>query len=319
MLKTTVSQDQTSVVAAGGRMDVEIGSLRLKNPVMTASGTFGYGEEYAPYVDLNCLGAIVVKGLSWKPRSGNPSPRIIETPAGMLNAIGLQNIGVKKFIAKKLPFLRNYDIAVVANVYGETVDEYLRVSELLTAVPGVHALEINVSCPNVKKGGVAFGTDPDMVAEVTGRVRGITGLPLIVKLTPNVTDITVMAAAAEAAGADGISLINTLTGMSVDVKRRTPHLKNVTGGLSGPAIKPVALRMVWQVAQAVQIPVIGIGGIMNAADALEFIIAGATAIQVGTANFVNPKATLEILSGIRAYMDRHKFENIRDLVGTLHT
>ncbi len=318
MLKTTVSQDQTSVVAAGGRMDVEIGSLRLKNPVMTASGTFGYGEEYAPYVDLNCLGAIVVKGLSWKPRSGNPSPRIIETPAGMLNAIGLQNIGVKKFIAKKLPFLRNYDIAVVANVYGETVDEYLRVSELLTAVPGVHALEINVSCPNVKKGGVAFGTDPDMVAEVTGRVRGITGLPLIVKLTPNVTDITVMAAAAEAAGADGISLINTLTGMSVDVKRRTPHLKNVTGGLSGPAIKPVALRMVWQVAQAVQIPVIGIGGIMNAADALEFIIAGATAIQVGTANFVNPKATLEILSGIRAYMDRHKFENIRDLVGALH-
>jgi len=299
-------------------MDVEIGSLRLKNPVMTASGTFGYGEEYAPYVDLNCLGAIVVKGLSWKPRSGNPSPRIIETPAGMLNAIGLQNIGVKKFIAKKLPFLRNYDIAVVANVYGETVDEYLRVSELLTAVPGVHALEINVSCPNVKKGGVAFGTDPDMVAEVTGRVRGITGLPLIVKLTPNVTDITVMAAAAEAAGADGISLINTLTGMSVDVKRRTPHLKNVTGGLSGPAIKPVALRMVWQVAQAVQIPVIGIGGIMNAADALEFIIAGATAIQVGTANFVNPKATLEILSGIRAYMDRHKFENIRDLVGALH-
>ena len=299
-------------------MDVEIGSLRLKNPVMTASGTFGYGEEYAPYVDLNCLGAIVVKGLSWKPRSGNPSPRIIETPAGMLNAIGLQNIGVKKFIAKKLPFLRNYDIAVVANVYGETVDEYLRVSELLTAVPGVHALEINVSCPNVKKGGVAFGTDPDMVADVSGRVRGITDLPLIVKLSPNVTDITVMAAAAEAAGADGISLINTLTGMSVDVKRRTPHLKNVTGGLSGPAIKPVALRMVWQVAQAVQIPVIGIGGIMNAADALEFIIAGATAIQVGTANFVNPKATLEILSGIRAYMDRHKFENIRDLVGALH-
>jgi len=318
MLKTTVSQDQTSVVAAGGRMDVEIGSLRLKNPVMTASGTFGYGEEYAPYVDLNCLGAIVVKGLSWKPRSGNPSPRIIETPAGMLNAIGLQNIGVKKFIAKKLPFLRNYDIAVVANVYGETVDEYLRVSELLTAVPGVHALERSMCPPNVKKGGVAFGTDPDMVAEVTGRVRGITGLPLIVKLTPNVTDITVMAAAAEAAGADGISLINTLTGMSVDVKRRTPHLKNVTGGLSGPAIKPVALRMVWQVAQAVQIPVIGIGGIMNAADALEFIIAGATAIQVGTANFVNPKATLEILSGIRAYMDRHKFENIRDLVGALH-
>ena len=299
-------------------MDVEIGSLRLKNPVMTASGTFGYGEEYAPYVDLNSLGAIVVKGLSWKARSGNPSPRIMETPAGMLNAIGLQNIGVKNFINKKLPFLRNFDIAVIANVYGETVEEYLRVSELLTAAPGVHALEINVSCPNVKKGGVAFGTDPDMVADVTGRVRGITDLPLIVKLSPNVTDITVMAAAAEAAGADGVSLINTLTGMSVDVERRIPHLQNITGGLSGPAIKPVALRMVWQAARTVNIPIIGVGGIMTAADALEFIIAGATAIQVGTANFINPKATMEILAGIRAYMDRHKV-NIRELVGTLHT
>ena len=299
-------------------MDVEIGSLRLKNPVMTASGTFGYGEEYAPYVDLNSLGAIVVKGLSWKARSGNPSPRIMETPAGMLNAIGLQNIGVKNFINKKLPFLRNFDIAVIANVYGETVEEYLRVSELLTAAPGVHALEINVSCPNVKKGGVAFGTDPDMVADVTGRVRGITDLPLIVKLSPNVTDITVMAAAAEAAGADGVSLINTLTGMSVDVERRIPHLHNITGGLSGPAIKPVALRMVWQAARTVNIPIIGVGGIMTAADALEFIIAGATAIQVGTANFINPKATMEILAGIRAYMDRHKV-NIRELVGTLHT
>jgi len=299
-------------------MDVEIGSLRLKNPVMTASGTFGYGEEYAPYVDLNSLGAIVVKGLSWKARSGNPSPRIMETPAGMLNAIGLQNIGVKNFINKKLPFLRNFDIAVIANVYGETVEEYLRVSELLTAAPGVHALEINVSCPNVKKGGVAFGTDPDMVADVTGRVRGITDLPLIVKLSPNVTDITVMAAAAEAAGADGVSLINTLTGMSVDVERRIPHLQNITGGLSGPAIKPVALRMVWQAARTVNIPIIGVGGIMTAADALEFIIAGATAIQVGTANFINPKATMEILAGIRDYMDRHKI-NIRELVGTLHT
>ena len=299
-------------------MDVEIGSLRLKNPVMTASGTFGYGEEYAPYVDLNSLGAIVVKGLSWKARSGNPSPRIMETPAGMLNAIGLQNIGVKNFINKKLPFLRNFDIAVIANVYGETVEEYLRVSELLTAAPGVHALEINVSCPNVKKGGVAFGTDPDMVADVSGRVRGITDLPLIVKLSPNVTDITVMAAAAEAAGADGVSLINTLTGMSVDVERRIPHLQNITGGLSGPAIKPVALRMVWQAARTVNIPIIGVGGIMTAADALEFIIAGATAIQVGTANFINPKATMEILAGIRDYMDRHKI-NIRELVGTLHT
>ncbi|MDI9569783.1 MAG: dihydroorotate dehydrogenase [Pseudomonadota bacterium] len=300
-------------------MGVEIGSLRLKNPVMTASGTFGYGEEYAPYVDLNRLGAIVVKGLSWKPRLGNPPPRIMETPAGMLNAIGLQNIGVKAFISGKLPFLRNFDVAVVANVYGETVEEYLRVCELLTATSGIHALEINVSCPNVKKGGVAFGTDPEMIAEVTGRARGVTDLPLLVKLSPNVTDITAMAAAAESGGADGICLINTLTGMSVDVERRVPHLKNITGGLSGPAIKPVAVRMVWEAARTVKIPVIGIGGIMTAADALEFIIAGATAVQVGTANFVNPKATLEILSGLGAYMNRHGVGSIKELVGSLTT
>ena len=299
------------------KLAVEIGALKLKNPIMTASGTFGYGEEYAPYVDLNRLGAIIVKGLSLTPRRGNPSPRIMETPAGMLNAIGLQNVGVKSFIRDKLPYLRQFDTAIIANVYGETIEDYLRVSEILTAADGVHALEINVSCPNVKKGGVAFGTDPDMVAEVTAGVKGVTDLPVIVKLSPNVTDIAVMAKAAEAAGADAVSLINTITGMSVDVEKRIPHLKNVTGGLSGPAIKPIALRMVWQVASQVQIPVIGIGGIMSAADALEFFIVGARAIQVGTANFVEPRATMSIIEGIEAYMKRHHIVAMGDLVGSL--
>ncbi|HAJ26224.1 MAG TPA: dihydroorotate dehydrogenase [Syntrophus sp. (in: bacteria)] len=300
-----------------GILAVEIGALKLKNPVMTASGTFGYGDEYAPYVDLNRLGAIIVKGLSLKPRHGNPSPRIMETPAGMLNAIGLQNVGVKSFIKNKLPYLRQFDTAIIANVYGETIEEYLRVSEILTAAGGVHALEINVSCPNVKKGGVAFGTDPDMVAEVTMRVKGATDLPVIVKLSPNVTDIAVMAKAAEAAGADAVSLINTITGMSVDVEKKIPHLKNVTGGLSGPAIKPIALRMVWQVATQVNIPVIGVGGIMSAPDALEFLIVGARAIQVGTANFIDPRATMNIIEGIEAYMKRHHVFAMDDLVGSV--
>jgi dihydroorotate dehydrogenase (NAD+) catalytic subunit len=300
-----------------GKLAVAIGTLKLKNPVMTASGTFGYGEEYAPYVDLNRLGAIIVKGLSLKPRSGNPGPRIMETPAGMLNAIGLQNIGVKSFIRNKLPYLRQFDTAIIANVYGETIEEYLRVSEILTAAGGVHALEINVSCPNVKRGGVAFGTDPDMVAEVTNGVKDVTDLPVIVKLSPNVTDICVMAKAAEAAGADAVSLINTITGMSVDVEKRIPHLKNITGGLSGPAIKPVALRMVWQVAGRVRIPVIGVGGIMSPRDALEFFIAGARAIQVGTANFVEPRATMRIIDGIGAYMERHRILDMDNLVGSL--
>jgi dihydroorotate dehydrogenase (NAD+) catalytic subunit len=300
-----------------GKFAVEIGTLKLKNPVMTASGTFGYGKEYAPYVDLSRLGAIIVKGLSLKPRAGNPGPRLMETPAGMLNAIGLQNIGVKSFIRNKLSYLRQFDTAIIANVYGETIEEYLRVSEILTAAGGVHALEINVSCPNVKRGGVAFGTDPDMVAEVTKGVKEVTDLPVIVKLSPNVTDICVMAKAAEAAGADAVSLINTITGMSVDVEKRIPHLKNITGGLSGPAIKPVALRMVWQVAGRVRIPVIGVGGIMSANDALEFFIAGARAIQVGTANFVDPRATMGIIEGIGAYMERHHILDMKTLVGSL--
>ena len=299
------------------RMAVSIGGLRLKNPVMTASGTFGYGDEYAPYVDLNCLGAVVVKGLSLEPRAGNPPPRIMETPCGMLNAVGLQNIGVKAFIREKLPFLRDHDVAVVANIFGESVEEYAAVAELLGRAEGVHALEVNISCPNVKRGGVAFGTDPDMAAEVTQAVKAATGLPVIVKLTPNVTDVAGIAAAVEAAGADAVSLINTLTGMSVDIERRVPHLRNVTGGLSGPAIRPVALRMVWQVARRVSIPVIGLGGIMTARDALEFLIAGARAVQVGTAHFVQPCACEEVLSGIEAYLERHGIEDVNDVIGSL--
>jgi dihydroorotate dehydrogenase (NAD+) catalytic subunit len=295
---------------------VEIKGLTLKNPVMTASGTFGYGEEYSQYFDIGQLGAIVVKGLSLEPRVGNPPPRIVETPAGMLNAIGLQNIGVRAFVAEKLPWLRQYDVPVVANVYGETIDEYRRVCDILSRATGVHALEINISCPNVHKGGVAFGTDPEMAADVTAQVKSVTNLPVIIKLTPNVTDIAVIAQSVEAAGADAVSLINTLTGMSVDVETCRPKLRNRTGGLSGPAIKPVALRMVWQVVQAVKIPVIGIGGIMNAADALEFLIVGARAIQVGTANFTDPLATIRILDGITDYLRRHGLDDVKDLIGS---
>ena len=298
-------------------MTVEIAGIKMKNPVMTASGTFGCGEEYADYVDLNRLGGIVVKGLSLKPRPGNPPPRIMETAGGMLNAVGLQNVGVDVFIEEKLPFLRQYHVAVIANIYGESYTEYAQVAGKLSKAGGVDALEVNVSCPNVKKGGLSFGSDPKAAAEVTRRVRAETHLPVIVKLTPNVTDITVIARAVEEAGADAVSLINTLTGMSIDLKTRTPHLKNITGGLSGPAIKPVALRMVWQVAQRVAIPVIGIGGIMTALDALEFMVAGAKAVQIGTANFINPRATMEIIDGMRRYLQENKMKSINDIVGTL--
>ena len=297
-------------------MAVNLGRLKLNNPVMSASGTFGYGEEYAGYVDLNRLGAVVVKGLSLKPRLGNPPPRIMETASGMLNSIGLQNIGVDAFIEEKLPFLRKYDTAVIANIYGETFDEFKKVAKILSSAKGVHALEVNISCPNVKKGGVCFGTDPKIAARVTSTVKDETGLPVIVKLTPNVTDIAAIAQAVEKAGADIISLINTLTGMSVDLKTRRPHLKNITGGLSGPAIKPVALRMVWQVIQKVSIPVIGIGGIMTAEDALEFLILGAKAVQIGTANFVNPHATLNVIEGIKNYLAANKIRDINEIIGT---
>jgi dihydroorotate dehydrogenase (NAD+) catalytic subunit len=300
-------------------LSVEIGRLRLRNPVMTASGTFGYGEEYAPYVDLSRLGAIVVKGLSLKPRMGNPPPRIVETPCGMLNAVGLQNVGVNAFIGEKLPFLAQFDLPVIANIFGESVEEYVRVAEILSQASGVHGLEVNISCPNVKRGGIAFGANPDMAADVTRRVKASTDLPVIVKLTPNVTDITKIAESVEAAGADAISLINTITGMSVDIERRVPHLRNITGGLSGPAIKPVALRMVWQVIQRVSVPVIGLGGIMTARDALEFLIVGARAVQVGTAHFIHPHAAIDILEGIEDYLEQHQFDDINQLIGTLKT
>lgn len=297
-------------------MSVKIGRLKLKNPIMTASGTFGYGEEYADYVDLNKLGAVVVKGLSLKPRAGNPPPRIMETPGGMLNAVGLQNIGVEAFISEKLPFLRKFDTKVIANIYGESYDEYKKVAQKLTAAKGVHAVEVNISCPNVQKGGLSFGADAKTAAAVTRKVKEATDLPVIVKLTPNVTDITAIAVAVEKAGADALSLINTITAMSVDIFTRKPHLKNITGGLSGPAIKPVALRMVWQVLQKVSIPVIGIGGIMNAEDALAFLMLGAKAVQIGTANFINPQATMEVIGGIKRYMEMTGIKNISKIIGT---
>lgn len=296
---------------------VDIGGLVLENPVMTASGTFGYGREFAELVDLRRIGAVVVKGLSLQPSRGNPPPRIAETACGMLNAIGLENVGVAAFVRDKLPFLRTLSVPVIVNIYGKSVEEYAELAGRLDSVEGISAVEINISCPNVKAGGVAFGVDPEAAYTVVREVRLRTSRPLIVKLSPNVSDITKIAEKAVDAGADALSLINTITGMAVDVARRRPKLANVTGGLSGPAIKPVALRMVWQVVQAVKVPVIGIGGIMTAEDALEFLITGAAAVQVGTANFVNPGATMDILDGIEAYLEQHNIEKVTDLIGTL--
>lgn len=301
------------------QMSVDIGGLVLKNPVMTASGTFGYGEEYSHYIDLNRLGALIVKGISLEPREGNLPQRIMETPCGMLNSIGLENVGVLSFINDKLPFLKRFDLPVIVNIFGETIEEYMRVAETLSGAPGVHGLEVNISCPNVRRGGIAFGADPDMAYEVTREIKSVTDLPVIVKLTPNVTDIAGIAAIVEEGGADAVSLINTLMGMSVDIEKRVPHLKNITGGLSGPAIKPVALRMVWEVANRISIPVIGVGGIMDAADAIEFLIAGAKAVQVGTANFINPHAAMDVLEGIEEYLGNHDISDINDLIGTLIT
>lgn len=294
------------------------GGLIINNPVMAASGTFGYGEEYAPYYDINRVGAVIVKGLSLEARTGNLPPRIMETPCGMLNAIGLENPGVKIFIKEKLPFLRKYTMAVIVNIFGESIDEYKRVAEIISAAEGVHGLEINISCPNVKKGGIVFGTDPDMAYEITKEVKGVSDLPVLVKLTPNVTDICMIAESVQAAGADAISLINTLTGMSVDIEQRIPHLANITGGLSGPAIKPIALRMVWQVAKRVTVPVIGVGGITNARDALEFLIVGATAVQVGTAHFINPHAAVDVVEGMTDYFVEHNIRDVNEIIGTLH-
>jgi len=297
---------------------VRIGSLDLKNPVMTASGTFGYGEEYAEFLDLSDLGAVVVKGLSLLPKEGNPPPRIVETASGMLNAIGLQNIGIQRFIEEKIPFLRTYDTKVIVNFFGDSIDEYVAAAERLSSVEGIHGLEINISCPNKQAGWCIFGTDPKVTTQVVSAVRKATKLPLIVKLSPNVTDISLMARAAVDAGADALSVINTLTGMVIDINTRRPKLANGTGGLSGPAIKPVAVRMVYEVFKAVQVPIIGMGGIMKAEDAIEFLLAGAAAVAVGTANFVNPRATIEILDGIMAYMKDEKVEDINLLRGAAH-
>lgn len=306
-----------SNTTARPNLSIQIGSLNLKNPVMTASGTFGYGEEYSEFIDIQRLGAIVVKGLSFKPKKGNPPPRIIETPSGMLNAIGLQNIGVEAFINDKLPFLRQFDLPVIVNFFGDTVDEYINSAQALTNADGIHALEMNVSCPNKEAGWCVFGTNPDTLRHIVTIVRKVTPLPLIVKLSPNVTDISLMAKIAEDSGADALSLINTITGMSVDIFQRKPSLANITGGLSGPAIRPIALRMVWEVCKAVRIPVIGMGGIMNYRDALEFLIVGAKAVAVGTANFINPNATIEIIEGIERFMIEQEIADINEIIGSL--
>ena len=287
----------------------------MPNPVMTASGTFGYGKEFEPYVNVHKLGAIVVKGISLRPRPGNPPPRVVETPCGMLNAIGLENVGVERFLTEKLPYLSGMKCRVVVNVLGDSIEEYCELVSRLDGEEGVQAIEVNISCPNVKKGGVAFGTDSHMAKEVTAAVRECTALPLIVKLSPNVTDIAQMARAVEEGGADAVSLINTLIGMAIDIQKRKPVLANTIGGLSGPAIKPVALRMVWQASDAVKIPVIGIGGIGSWQDTVEFLLAGASAVQVGTANFYNPRATEDILEGLEKYMVENGIDDLGQLVG----
>jgi dihydroorotate dehydrogenase (NAD+) catalytic subunit len=298
-------------------LSVNIAGINLKNPVMVASGTFGYGEEYVPYVDLNIIGAIVVKGLSITPREGNPPPRIVETSAGMLNSIGLQNIGIDSFINEKLPYLKKYNTKVIANFFGDSIDEYCEVVKRIDSVDGIHGLEMNISCPNKQEGWLEFGTNPDLTFRVVSAVRKHTKLPLIVKLSPNVTDVTIIAKAAADAGADAISLINTLSGMAIDIKTRKPKLANIVGGLSGPSIKPVALRMVWQVGKSVKLPVIGIGGIMTYEDALEFMIAGASAVQVGTANFIDPNVSEKIIHGIESYCEQNGINDINEIVGSV--
>lgn len=297
-------------------MKVNLAGVTLKNPVMTASGTFGSGQEYGEFVDLNKLGAVVTKGVANIPWEGNPTPRIAETYGGMLNAVGLQNPGIDVFIQRDIPFLTQYDTRIIVNVCGKATEDYCQVVERLSDQP-VDMLEINISCPNVKEGGIAFGQDPRAVEAITKEVKKYAKQPIIMKLSPNVTDIVTMAKAAQAGGADVLSLINTLTGMKIDIHRRTFALANKTGGLSGPAIHPVAVRMVYQVAQAVELPIIGMGGITTAEDAVEMILAGATAVSVGTANFANPLATVEILEGIRRYMEENGVSDIKELIGAV--
>ena len=298
-------------------LEVNIGALKLKNPVLTASGTFGYGEEFADFIDLNRLGGFIVKGTTLNHREGNDYPRMAETPSGMLNAVGLQNKGVDYFINQIYPRIEHLDTEIMVNVSGASVADYTEVCHRLTQCPKIHAVEVNISCPNVKQGGMAFGTTCEGAAEVTRAVRKAWPGTLIVKLSPNVTSIADIARAVEAEGADAVSLINTLLGMAIDVERRRPYLSTITGGLSGPAVRPVAVRMVWQVAKAVGIPVVGLGGIMNARDALEFIMAGATAIEVGTANFIDPAVTVKIVDGINEYLDRHNLPDLASIRGII--
>jgi len=294
---------------------VEIAGIKFKNPVMVASGCYGFGREFSNFYDLNLLGAIMVKGLTLKPRIGNPPPRIAETPAGMLNSVGLQNPGVDGFIKNELPWLKQYDVPVIANINGHSYEEFAEIAARLNDVTGISALEVNISCPNVKNGGMFFGTDPAMAGEVVKRVRARTNLPLIVKLSPNVTDIAEIAKAVEAAGADAVSLINTVLAMAINIKTRRPALSNIVGGLSGPAVKPLAVRMVWQVAQAVDIPIIGMGGITKAEDAVEFFLAGATAVAIGAANLANPMVAVEVINGLKKWLEQEKIADIRDLIG----
>lgn len=298
-------------------LEVKLHNLKLKNPVMTASGTFGYGEEFADFIDISRLGGIVVKGTTGERRQGNPYPRMAETPSGMLNAVGLQNVGVDSFCDKVYHRIKDIDTNIIVNVSGSSIEEYCEVASKINALENIPAIELNISCPNVKKGGMGFGTNPEMAAQVVGAVRKVYDKTLIVKLTPNVTSIVDIAKAVEDAGADSVSLINTMLGMAIDVEKRRPYLSTITGGLSGPCVKPVAVRMVWQVAHAVKIPVVGLGGISCVNDALEFLMAGATAIEVGTANFIDPTVTVKIVEGLEEYCNRHGIKDINEIIGII--
>lgn len=298
-------------------LNVHIGGLELKNPVMTASGTFGYGTEFSDFIDLSRLGGILVKGTTLHPREGNPYPRMAETPSGMLNAVGLQNKGVDYFISHIYPEIQDIDTNILVNVSGSTIEDYVATAEKIAALDKIPGIELNISCPNVKEGGMAFGTSCMSAASVVKAVRKAYPKTLIVKLSPNVTNISEIACAVEAEGADSVSLINTLMGMAIDAEKRRPVLSTVTGGLSGACVKPIALRMVWQVAQAVKIPVVGLGGIMNATDAIEFLLAGATAVEIGTANFIDPEITVKVIEGIEAYLDRHGCKSVQEIIGGL--
>lgn len=298
-------------------LNVHIGGLELKNPVMTASGTFGYGTEFSDFIDLSRLGGILVKGTTLHPREGNPYPRMAETPSGMLNAVGLQNKGVDYFISHIYPEIQDIDTNILVNVSGSTIEDYVATAEKIAALDKIPGIELNISCPNVKEGGMAFGTSCMSAASVVKAVRKAYPKTLIVKLSPNVTNISEIACAVEAEGADSVSLINTLMGMAIDAEKRRPVLSTVTGGLSGACVKPIALRMVWQVAQAVKIPVVGLGGIMNATDAIEFLLAGATAVEIGTANFIDPQITVKVIEGIEAYLDRHGCKSVQEIIGGL--